>query len=183
MGLKWRLADLNRDLHQISLWGNRRKTTFEPLKCKFMTLSRKMDLLFDGHRLTTTNQLDILGATIDHKLSWSKHLTKISIRAGQKLAAPRRVASELTAESRATVYKLRVRSVVDSASLSWMCPPPSHLGLLDNIQRKALKMTGVDQDTASRTLSINSLSHRRQVAAATVPPPPPNAPGTSRTCC
>ena len=118
--------------------------------------------------MTTTNELDILGVTIDHKLSWSKHLTKISIRAGQKLAALRRVASKLTTESRATVYKLQVRSVMEYASLSWMSAPPTHLGLLDNIQRKALKIIGVDQDTASTTLSIDGLSHRRQVAAATV---------------
>ena len=166
-------ASLNRDLHQISIWGNRWKTTFEPSKCKFMTLSRKripsqMDLLFDGHRLTSTNELDILGVTIDPKLSWSKHLTKISIRAGQKLAALRRVASKLTTESRATAYKLQVRSVMEYASLSWMSAPPTHLGLLDNIQRKALKIIGVDQDTARTTLSIDSLSHRRHVAAATV---------------
>ena len=108
-------ASLNRDLHQISIWGNRWKTTFEPSKCKFMTLSRKripsqMDLLFDGHRLTSTNELDILGITIDPKLSWSKHLTKISIRAGQKLAALRRVASKLTtrAEQLSTSYRSAV---------------------------------------------------------------------------
>ena len=57
---------------------------------------------------------------------------------------------------------------MEHASLSWMSAPPTHLGLLDNIQRKALKIIGVDQDTASTTLSIDSLSHRRQVAAATI---------------
>merc|ERR1712208_54020 len=82
------------------------------------------------------------------------------------LAALRRVASKLTTESRATVYKLQVRSVMEYASLTWMSAPPTHLGLLDNIQRKALRIIGVDQDSA--TLSIDSLSHRRQVAATTV---------------
>ena len=57
---------------------------------------------------------------------------------------------------------------MEYASLSWMSAPPTHLGLLDNIQRKALKIIGVDQDTARETLSIDSLCHRRQVAAATV---------------
>ena len=34
-------ASLNRDLQQITIWGDRWKTTFEPTKCKFMTHSRK----------------------------------------------------------------------------------------------------------------------------------------------
>lgn len=46
--------------------------------------------------------------------------------------------------------------------------PPTHLGLLDNIQKKALKIKGVDQITASTKLSIPSLTHRRQVATARV---------------
>ncbi|XP_060775509.1 uncharacterized protein LOC132885169 [Neoarius graeffei] len=166
-------ASLNQDLQQIAIWGDQWKTTFEPSKCKFVILSRKrtpsaLDLHFNGHQLTMANELDILGVTIDKKLSWLKHLNKISIRAGQKLAALRRVASKLTTESRATVYKLQVHSVMEYASLSWMSASPTHLGLLDNIQKKVLKIIGVDQDTASTKHSISSLGHRRQVAATTV---------------
>ncbi|KAJ8364402.1 hypothetical protein SKAU_G00132340 [Synaphobranchus kaupii] len=125
-------------------------------------------LHFDDHQLANTEELDILGVTIDSKLSWSKHLAKISIGAGQKLGALRRVASKLNTKSRSTIYKAQVRSIVEYASLSWMSAPPTQLGLLDNIQKAALKIIGVDQDTACSQLAIPSLHHRRQVAAATV---------------
>lgn len=124
-----------------------------------------LTLYYDGCQLATTKKLDILRVTIDSKLSWSKHLPNISIRAGQKLGALRRVASKLNTESRATIYKAHVRSVMEYASLSWMSAPPTHLCLLDNIQKKALKIIGVDQDTALSQLTIPSLHHRRQVAA------------------
>lgn len=164
---------LSGQAQQISIWGDRWKTTFEPSKCKLITLSRKKipsheDLHFNGYRLTTTNKLDILDINVDNKLSWSEHLSKISIRAGQKLAAIRKVASKLTTESQAIVYKLQVQGVMGYASLSWMSAPPTYLGLLDNTQKKALKIIGVDQDSASTKLSIPSLTHKRQVAAATV---------------
>jgi hypothetical protein len=45
---------------------------------------------------------------------------------------------------------------------------PTNLSQLDNIQKKALKVTGVDEATALTQLNITSLLHRRQVAAATV---------------
>ncbi len=75
-------ASLNQDLQRIAFWGDQWKTTFEPSKCKFMTLSRKrtpsnLDLHFDGHQLATTKELEILGITIDPTLSWLKHLTNI----------------------------------------------------------------------------------------------------------
>ena len=40
--------------------------------------------------------------------------------------------------------------------------------MLDNIQKKALKVIGVDEATAHQDLSIPSLTYRRQVAAASV---------------
>ena len=66
------------------------------------------------------------------------------------------------------VYKSQVRSVMEHASLSWMNATPTNLNLLDNIQRKALKVIGVDEVFARSKLNIPSLHHRRLVAAATV---------------
>ena len=166
-------ASLNRDLSNIKLWADKWKVTFEPTKCRAMVLSRKrspskLDLYFGICKLATANELDILGVTIDSKLTWSKHLSAISTRAGQKLGALRKVANKLDAEGRATVYKSQVRSVMEYASLSWMNASPTHLSQLDNIQKKALKIIGVDEATALSRLNISSLLHRRQVAAVTV---------------
>lgn len=118
-----------------------------------------LTLYYDGCQLATTKKLDILRVTIDSKLSWSKHLPNISIRAGQKLGALRRVASKLNTKSRAIIYKAHVCSDMEYTSLSWINAPPTHLSLLDNIQKKALKVICVEQDTAPTQLTIPSL-HR-----------------------
>ena len=109
-----------------------------------------------------------MGVTIDSKLTWAKHISNIASRAGQKLGALRRVANKLDRRGRATVYKAQVRSVMEYASLSWMSASPTSLGLLDSIQKKALRIIGVDRDEARKELNITSLHQRRQVAAATV---------------
>ncbi|PIK50568.1 reverse transcriptase [Apostichopus japonicus] len=66
------------------------------------------------------------------------------------------------------VYKAQVRSVMEYASLSWMSASPTTLGLLDSIQKKALRIIGTSEEKARTELNISSLHQRRQVAAATV---------------
>ena len=166
-------ASLNRDLQRMKAWADKWKITFEPSKCKTMVMSRKrtpskLNLFFGNYKLTENNTLEILGVTFDSKLVWSKHISTIATRAGQRLGALRKVANKLDIQGRATVYKAQVRSVMEYASLSWINATPSNLQQLDNIQKKALKVIGVDEDTACAQLNIPSLHHRRKVAAATV---------------
>ena len=128
-------ASLNRDLERMRIWADRWKVTFEPSKCKAMTISRKtnptrLGLQFGTTELAEKEELEILGVTIDSKLTWAKHISNISSRAGQRLGALRRVASKLDVRDRATVYKAQVRSVMEYASLSWMSASSTTLGLL-----------------------------------------------------
>ena len=118
--------------------------------------------------LVVENELEILGVTFDSKLVWSKHLSTITKKAGQRLGALWKVAKKLDFEGRATVYKAQVCSVMEYACLSWMNASPTVLGQLDFIQRKALRIIGVDEVTASKIFAITTLHHRREVAAATL---------------
>lgn len=166
-------AGLNRDLDRMKAWADDWNVTFEPTKCKAMVMSRKRnpsnpDLYFGNCKLDLKKELVILGVNIDSKLVWDKHLSTISNKAGQRLGALRKVASKLDKEGRATVYKAQVRSIMEYACLSWMNASQSVLSQLDSIQRKALRIIGVDEATAREKLAISSLHHRRQVAAATV---------------
>jgi hypothetical protein len=165
-------ASLNRDLHHMKMWSDKWKVTFEPSKCKAMTISRrrnpsKLGLHFGDCQLTERDELDILGVTVDSKLTWAKHISNITARAGQRLGALRRVATKLDMKGRSTVYKAQVRSVMEYASLCWIGASPTTLSLLDKIQKKAVKIIGVEEKLALSKLNIASLHHRRQVAAVT----------------
>ena len=164
---------LNKDLASMKTWADKWKVTFEPTKCKAMTLSRKRqpsrtDLYFGATKISEVDELEILGVTVDKRLTWNTHISNISSRAGQRLGALRRVAPKLDAFGRGTVYKAQIRSVMEYASLCWMSASATSLQLLDRIQDKALQIIGVDEVQACTKLNIPPLHHRRKVAAATV---------------
>ncbi|KAI8489530.1 hypothetical protein Bbelb_326970, partial [Branchiostoma belcheri] len=69
------------------------------------TINPASDLFFGNARLADNDELEILGVTVDKKLTWAKHISNIGARAGQKLGAMRRVAQKLDTKGRATVYK------------------------------------------------------------------------------
>ena len=138
-----------------------------------MIVSRKrtpssINLYLGDYQLAAQDELEILDVIFDSKLSWSKHVSSIASRAEQKLGALRKVANKLDIRGRATVYKAQVCSIMEYACLCWTSASSTTLSQLDNIQRKALKIIGVNEATASAQLSIPSLTLRREVAAVTV---------------
>ena len=166
-------ASLNKDLENIRKWADAWKVTFEPTKCKATILSRKRnpsrpDLFFGATKIQLSEQMEVLGVSIDSKLTWSSHLSNICKRAGQRLGALRKLANKLDAKGRANVYKTQVRSIMEYSCLAWMNASETTLRQLDHIQKKALKIIGVDEDIALQQFAINKLSHRRTVAATTV---------------
>ena len=89
-------ASLNKDLERMKNWADCWNVTFEPSKCKALTISRKrtptkLDLLFGHTKLAQKQELEILGVTIDSKLTLTKHISNISLILG----ALRRVANKL----------------------------------------------------------------------------------------
>ena len=166
-------ASLNKDLENIRKWADAWKVTFEPSKCKAIILSRKRepsrpDLSFGNTKIKLSEQMEVLGLSIDKKITWTSHLSNVCRRAGQRLGALRRLANKLDAKGRANIYKTQVRSIMEYSCLAWMNASQTTLSQLDIIQRKALKIIGVDEDCALQQYAISKLSHRRTVAATTV---------------
>ena len=64
----------------MKIWADQWKVTFEPSKCKALTISKKrnptaLDLLFGNTKLAEKEELDILCVTINNKLTWTKHIS------------------------------------------------------------------------------------------------------------
>ena len=57
---------------------------------------------------------------------------------------------------------------MEYSSLCWLNASPTNLTLLDNIQKKALKIIRSDEASPCAQLAITSLLHQRQVAATTL---------------
>ncbi|CAJ1069817.1 hypothetical protein Bbelb_118400 [Xyrichtys novacula] len=166
-------ASLNKDLENLRKWADACKVTFEPSKCKAIILSKKRnpsrsDLFFGTTKITLSEQMEVLGLSIDSKLTWTSHLSNICRRAGQRLGALRKLANKLDAKGRANIYKTQVRNIMEYSCLAWMNASPTTLRQLDLIQKNAIKIIRVDEDLALQQYSISKLGHRRTVAATTV---------------
>ena len=76
-------ASLNRDRYRMTSCADKWKVTFEQSKCKAMSISRKwnptrFDLFFGSTKPAEKNALEILGVTVDCKLTWTKHVSNVA---------------------------------------------------------------------------------------------------------
>ena len=152
-------------------WADKWKVISESCKYKVLTISLKRNpkrsaLLF--RNMPEEDELEILGITVDRKLTWTKHIFNITARARQKLGALRKVANKLNIVGRATLYKVQIYSGMEYASLCWMSAPTTTLNFSTPSTVKHLRITGVNGLQARVDLHIPTLHHRCQAAATTV---------------
>ncbi|XP_045124027.1 uncharacterized protein LOC123511983 [Portunus trituberculatus] len=119
----------------------------------------------NGEQLRPQQELQILGVTFDSKLTYQAHLTQLARTAAGKLACLRRMSGFLDSRGRELLYKAEIRSSLEYSCLAWGGAAPSHLAVLDKIQRRAERLIedGPPEQQAGLH-SLHSLQHRRDVA-------------------
>ena len=80
-----------------------------------MSRETRSDLLFRNIKLPEEDEPEILGVTVDRKLTWTNHIFNITARAEHKLGALRKVANKLNILWRATLYKVEICRFVEHA--------------------------------------------------------------------
>ena len=120
--------------------------------------------MFGGTRLKAEFEFDLLGVSIDSKLSYHSHITGICRNINGRLVCLRRLMSILGKAEAIHVYKAYVRSVFEYAPIVWMSANKSHLQKLDVRQRKAFRIMGLDPTDVEKH-KLYSPSFRRRVCA------------------
>lgn len=106
--------------------------------------------------------MKVVGVTFNATMSWSDHIKNIYYKGTRSLYLLRRAASVLSSSAMCTIYKAFVRSQLEYCCPLWMSAPKCLLDKLDRIQNRAMKIIG------KAAISLQSLSHRRDVAALCV---------------
>ncbi len=165
---------LDNDLAEIQKWASKWNALFGAAKCKSITVSNLKDaagnhpeLHFMNTILTEVDEVELLGITIRQELSWNHIVKNMATDAGKRLGLLRKVAPYISPEQRATIYKSMVRSRMEYASTVWMGASNTSLAQLDAIQRRALKIINLPQDTLVGK-QIQPLEQRRHVGALTL---------------
>lgn len=149
----------------LTRWGNEWRIKFEPSKSQAMTVSRKSvnstwkfsPISFDGNIVPEDMEINLLGITIDSRLTYKTHVQRVATKGKQRLGMLRKASRVLDQIGRATVYKSFVRPVLEYSPLSWMGASKSNLAKLDRVQQSAARIVGPN-------CVFQSLHHRRMVA-------------------
>ena len=165
---------VNGILECIAAWGKLWQVKFAAEKTQCMVISRlpidtqriRGRLSFNGGILDITDRLNVLGVEFDNKLCFSRHVENLARKASAKITVLRRMKYLLDKRGLCTLYKAQVRSQLEYGFLAWSSCPPSHLALLDKVQRRAERLM---ESTGELTQlpSLDSLEHRRKVGALT----------------
>ena len=143
-------------------WGQLWQIRFAPHKTQLMIIWRSPAVTyirFGPKILKSSDMIDILGLIYDKALTFHQHILKISKKAAGKLASLRRVSHLIDQKDLSTLYKAQIRSVLEYAPLAWGGASPTHLALLDKVQRRAERINYGDcQDR------MQPLQQRRDVA-------------------
>ena len=159
---------LNVLLRRLEDWGLKWQVSFAPQKTQLLVVSRTaadIHLTFDGAALAPQQELQILGVTYDSKLTFQAHISQLARAAAGKLACLRRMSWLLDRGGRELLYKTQIRSSLEYSCLAWGGAAPSHLALLDRIQRRAERI--IQDDLPQHQTTLHSLQHRRDVAGLT----------------
>ena len=95
-----------------------------PKKCHVMSVGKdthdKDVFYYENLTLKNSNDEEILGVTIDKKLTFHQHNKKMCRKAGQKLSALLRLCPYLDTNNRKAIYTIMVKSQLNYPPLVWM---------------------------------------------------------------
>ena len=122
--LKHVFSHLKYDLRNVLDWFKINSMKANPGKFQFMVLGVKNILHFtinvNGKIIPRSNEVKLLGITIDNELKFKKHIEDLCKKASYKLHALRRIRGYLTVEKARILANAFIDSQFNYAPLIWM---------------------------------------------------------------
>ena len=172
---------LQTDLTNLELWARKWLMTFNVDKCEAIQISLKLptpnSYTLYGRTLKSVTESKYLGVTIDHKLSFSKHIN-ISInivckKVNSTLAFIHRNLKSCQCQIKADAYLLYIRPILEYAAAVWAPHTRCDIEKLEAVQRRAARFAMSNYNRTSSVtemlhdLNWNSLYSRRQISNST----------------
>jgi hypothetical protein len=182
------------DLGRIDRWGLDNRVAFNSNKTQLLPISLAHEppdfrIFFEGERLLPSDSINILGVSIDRKMSWRPHIASLTRAAAMKMGALYRIRNYFSPAQLKRIYVGSIRPVIEYCSHIWGgCQSTS---MLASIDRRACRLIGspvisdsLDSLVLRRTVGTLALFYRYYHGecsvelAACVPPlmPPPPRP-------
>ena len=166
------IPKVNRDLNRLGSWSMQWLVNFNPLKTKYMIISKKLHkqnyppLFLNGTQLDKVNKHTQLGITFNDKLTWDDHIRDKCSTASKRLTLLKRLGSKVPRETRLTIYISFIRPVLEYGSCLFDNCSDLLSQMLEDVQRQAaLTITQAYRNTSHKSLlkelGLDTLSQRR----------------------
>ncbi|CAG4989213.1 unnamed protein product [Colias eurytheme] len=156
---------VNRTLREVSDWGDANLVQFNANKtqaCLFTAKKSGFELTpsFQNVAITVADHLELLGVTLSSDLNFGAFIESKARMAAKKLGILSKVRQYFTPKQLLNIYQAQIRSCVEYCSHLWAGAAKTHLGALDSIERRAVRIIDDQNLTESRLLS---LEHRQML--------------------
>ncbi len=145
------------DLNKLSVWSRNWLLRFNASKCVVLRIKAAIDYAYtlNGTYLDEVDSQKDLGVIISNDLMPSKHIIDITKKANSRIFMVKRCFSGLTKQKILTLYKSIIRPILEYASPAWSPWLEKDKILLENTQRKVLKL-------CTDNIELESLQERRE---------------------
>ena len=150
------------DLSKLHSWSKTWQMDFNVSKCAIMTVTHKRTpsifyYAMDNQavpRIGPDESADYLGVSINSKLTWNNHCTKVSSKASQTLGMLRRNISSCPTSVKAQAYQTLVRPKLEYASSAWSPHTNKDSKRIEAVQNAAARFCTRDYQ---RTSSVSGM--------------------------
>ena len=167
------------DLNKLLSWAKTWQMDFNVSKCAVLSVTTKRNIstynyFMGSQQIPRTDNQDYLGVTINTKLSWQPHITKVQNKASKTLGLLKRTLHAAPPQVRQTAYEVLVRPTLEFATCAWAPHTKTGIQTIERVQRSAARfVTGDYRRTSSASdmctnLMWNSLYTRRRIRDATM---------------
>lgn len=137
---------LQSHLNATSVWCRRWRLLLNPTKCEVMLFGHyqklpKLKLSLCGQQMPQAKSVKYLGVTLQPRLGWNEHISKLSAKVRPRTGALRAMMARNVLGHRLGVYfyKTLIESVLSYASPAWLCAPKTAYERLFRYQTNGLR--------------------------------------------
>ena len=118
---------VNEDLHSICKWLDENLLTLNCAKSKFLLFGgnrrlktfTNISIYVNDQQLAREQTFKYLGITFSENLTWSDHISNVSIKINQRIGLLRRVKVFIPLKARLTIYNSLILPLFDYADIIW----------------------------------------------------------------
>ena len=155
------LVKLEHNSELAIAWFEMNNMKFNTDKCHLLISGNKNEYMWaklDEDIVWESNDVELLGVTIDNNLRFDKHVSNICLKANRKLSALTRVAKFVPFKKRRILFKAFIESQFKYCPLVWMFHGRQINDKINKLHERALRIVYNDTVTSFENLLIKDKS-------------------------